>query len=595
MSDAVEQIKERLDIVDVISGYLKLSKSGANYKARCPFHQEKTPSFFVSPERQSWHCFGCNKGGDMFSFVTETEGIEFIEALRILAARANVVLPERTTGTGVAAKERQRLLEVAELSAKFFAKQLWHSNAGAKALAYLRERGMTDRTIESWRLGWAPNDWRALSTFLTGAGHADGDIVGAGMAIAKNGRIYDRFRSRIMFPICDANGQVVGFTGRMFGAEVTPEGEPLAKYVNTPQTAIYDKSRALFGLDKAKTAIRARDAVLLVEGNVDAIMSSQAGTAHVVATSGTALTHAQLRMLARYSTNLDVCFDEDAAGRTAARRGIGMALTQGFNVRVVSLDDPGSKDPADYVQRHGQAWNDVVGRAKPAMQYYCDQASAGLDAKSPQSKRAVIALMGPLVKRLVSKVEMDHWINQLAMLLNTDAPSVRADVQAAKDDIAAVESAPAEDGRLSSTTSPVPLDPLSQELLTLVVRAPKLAAQASAAAAYADPRVKSLIDEPERWNAADDPDRHLVDVAMIRADEFYARADDDELAVHLSMVSWRLQERDIRVRRSALLPQIIDAEQKHDAKRRDELVQTFDQFSQELNRLQTLQSPTSTP
>ena len=329
MGDSVQQIKDRLDIVDVISGYLKLAKAGVNYKARCPFHQEKTPSFFVSPERQSWHCFGCNKGGDMFSFVSEIEGAEFVEALRILAAKAGVPLPERSSQAGAStAKERQRLLDVSELTAKFFVKQLWNSQAGGRALEYLRGRGLTDETIQSWRLGWAPNDWKALSGFLAGAGHADADIVGAGVAIAKNGRIYDRFRSRIMFPICDANGQVIGFTGRVFGTEVAVDGEPLAKYVNTPQTSLYDKSRTLFGLDKAKNAMRTKDVALIVEGNVDAIMSAQAGVENVAATSGTALTPHQLRMLARYSTNLDVCFDADSAGKTAARRGIGMALAQ---------------------------------------------------------------------------------------------------------------------------------------------------------------------------------------------------------------------------------------------------------------------------
>ncbi|HUO75649.1 MAG TPA: DNA primase [Candidatus Paceibacterota bacterium] len=591
MGDSVQQIKDRLDIVDVIAGYLKLTKAGANYKARCPFHQEKTPSFFVSPERQSWHCFGCNKGGDMFSFVSEIEGAEFVEALRILAAKAGVALPERNARSdGTTAKERQRLLDVAELSAKFFVKQLWHSPAGGRALEYLRGRGLHDETIESWRIGWAPNDWRALSGFLAGAGHTDGDIAGAGVAIAKNDRIYDRFRSRIMFPICDANGQVIGFTGRVFGTEVAVDGEPLAKYVNTPQTSIYDKSRTLFGLDKAKNAMRERDSALLVEGNVDAILSAQAGVVHVVATSGTALTPHQLRMLARYSTNLDVCFDADAAGKTAARRGIGMALAQGFSVRVVTLDDPESKDPADYVARHGAGWNDVVGRAVPALQYYYDMAAAKLDPSSAQSKRAVVAAFGPLLKRLVSKVEQSHWVNQLAVLLKTEPANVSADIAASKDDLAVPDTDEAIPSR-SASAPVVPLDAPNQELLTIIIRAPELAAHAQAAVGLADPRVAALIAEPTRWNAADDPEKHLVDIAHIRAQEFYADASLDELRAHLASVTARLQERDIRSRRAALIPQIIEAEGRRDLKRRDELVQSFDQFSQDLNRLQTLQQP----
>lgn len=590
MGDSVQQIKDRLDIVDVISGYLKLAKAGANYKARCPFHQEKTPSFFVSPERQSWHCFGCNKGGDMFSFVSEIEGAEFVEALRILATKAGVQLPERRAGgDGTTARERQRLLDVAELAAKFFTKQLWHSPAGARALDYLRGRGLTDATIESWRLGWAPNDWRALSGFLAGAGHADADIVGAGVAIAKNDRIYDRFRSRIMFPICDANGQVVGFTGRVFGSEVAVDGEPLAKYVNTPQTSIYDKSRTLFGLDKAKNAMRERDAALLVEGNVDAILSSQAGVPNVVATSGTALTPYQLRMLARYSTNLDICFDADAAGKTAARRGIGMAFAQGFTVRVVTLDDPDAKDPADYVARHGTGWNDVVDRAVPAMQYYYDLAAQRLDPSSAQSKKAMVSSLGPLIKRLASKVEQGHWVNQLAVLLKSEPAHVSADIAATKDDIAVTESDAVAPDR-TATAPAVPLDAPNQELLTIIVRAPELAPHAEAAVALADARVAALIGEPSRWQAADDPDRHLVDIAYMRAQEFYAGASVEELTAHLASVTARLQERDVRTRRAALIPQIIDAEGRKDLKRRDELVHTFDQYSQDLNRLQTLQN-----
>lgn len=588
MGDTVQQIKDRLDIVDVISGYLKLTKAGTNYKARCPFHQEKTPSFFVSPERQSWHCFGCNKGGDMFSFISELEGAEFVEAMRILAAKAGVVIPERASGSGApTARERQRVLDVAELSAKFFAKQLWKSPAGARALQYLRERGLSDATIESWRIGWAPNDWRALSGFLAGAGHADADIAGAGVAIAKNDRIYDRFRSRIMFPICDANGQVVGFTGRVFGAEVAVDGEPLAKYVNTPQTSIYDKSRTLFGLDKAKSAIRERDATLLVEGNVDAILSAQAGVTNVVATSGTALTPHQLRMLARYSTNLGVCFDADAAGKTAARRGIGMALAQGFTVSVVTLDDPTAKDPADYVMRHGTAWGDRVSAAKPALQYYYDLAVAQLDPASAHSKGQVVAMFGPLVKRLVSKVEQSHWVNQLAVLLKTEPAHVSADIAAAKDDISIPDQVESTAVRAPSVAS-APLDAPNQELLTLVVRAPELAARADTAVALADPRVAALIAEPGRWDTPDDPDRHLVDVAHIRAQEFYADATLDDLVAHLASVTARLQERDIRTRRAALIPQIIEAEGRRDTKRRDELVQSFDQLSQDLNRLQNL-------
>jgi len=592
MSDTVDQIKSRLDIVDVVSGYIKVQKAGANWKARCPFHNEKTPSFIISPERQSWHCFGCSKGGDMFSFVQEIEGVEFPDALRTLAAKAGVELPQWRPGDRAARDERQRLLAVAELSTRFFEKQLWHGAAGAKALAYLRGRGLTDDTIRTWRLGWAPNDWRALTGFLQREGHPDADIVAAGMAAEKKGRIYDRFRSRIMFPICDQGGQVVGFTGRVFGAEVAVDGEPLAKYVNTPQTTIYDKSRTLFGLHHAKLAMRSRDAAVLVEGNVDAIMSWQSGAENVVATSGTALTTHQLRMLARYTTNLDFCFDADQAGAAATRRGIGAALAANFAVRVVSIDDPDCKDPAEYVAKHGAGWGVRVAAAKPALQYYYDRVLEGYDPSSVQSKKAALASLGPLIRRLTSRVEQSHWVGQLAALLRTDHASVQTDIAAVRDDIAAAErGAEPETVPAVPAASPAPVDPLSVELLTLAVRAPELRAQAVEAADLCDPRVAALLREPDRLDAAADPERHLVDVAHMRAGEFYGSAPPAELAAGIGQVIARLKERDLRARCAELEPRIRQAEQEKNPSRVRELLDEFRRYTEELQRLRSVQSP----
>lgn len=595
MSDTVEQIKSRLDIADVISGYIKVQKAGANYKARCPFHSEKTPSFHISPVRQSWHCFGCNKGGDMFSFVQEIEGVEFVEAMRILAAKAGVQVPERSSHYRAEADQRHRLLAVAELTSKFFEKQLWNSNAGARALEYLRKRGLTDETIRLWRLGWAPNDWRALTGFLQKAGHPDADIVAAGVVVQKDAasgkreaRLYDRFRSRIMFPITDTSSQVVGFTGRVFGAEVAVDGEPLAKYVNTPQTAIYDKSRVLFGLDKAKTAMRSADRALLVEGNMDAIMASQAGVAHVVATSGTALTPDQLRMLARYSTNLDFCFDADQAGQAATRRGLGLALAQNFAVHILTLDDPDCKDPADYVVKHGTKFNERAQMAQPVMQYYFDAAQATFDPASAASKKHIIAIVGPLVKRLTSRVEQSHWVGQLAMLLRTDQASVSADVASVKDDIAQYERADVPPAQVVQVAAPVPVDPLSQELLAVVARLPALANTAAEVADFCDPRVGAILTAPERLTASgDDSERQLIDLAFLRAGELYEKFTDAELAAQVDTLSARLRSKHVKAVRSALMPLIAQAEQQHDIAKRDELLKEFQSYTEELNRLTT--------
>ncbi len=595
MSDTVEQIKSRLDIIDVVSGYIKVQKAGVNWKARCPFHNEKTPSFYISPERQSWHCFGCSKGGDMFSFVQEIEGVEFVESMRILATKAGVEIAQYRPAERAQRDERTRLLAVADLAAKFFAHQLWNGNAGLKALEYLRGRGLTDDTIKAWRLGWAPNDWRALSGFLQAEGHPNADIAAAGMAVDKNGRIYDRFRSRIMFPICDSNGQVVGFTGRVFGAEVAVDGEPLAKYVNTPQTAIYDKSRVLFGLDKAKLSMRSQDACLLVEGNMDAIASWQAGATNVVATSGTALTPQQLRLLVRYSTNLDFCFDADQAGQTATRRGIGLALAANMNVRIIAIGDEACKDPADYVAKHGAKWNEIVATARPALQYYYDAAVASFDPSSVQSKRGVMQSLGPLVKRLASKVEQSHWVSQLASLLRVPPGSVLADLATIKDDIAV-----AERGTDAPTIAPVvtppvgPADMLSQELLALVVREPSLIVAAAEVADLADARVAAILREPAKLTDAQDAERHLVDVAHIRASEFYASISAAQVGLELAAVVARLRERDLRARRAQVELDIRQAEQRQDRERLAILIAQFQQYTEELNRLQSIQSPPTT-
>lgn len=603
MSDTVEQIKSRLDIVDVISGYLKLQKAGSGWKARCPFHNEKTPSFHISLERQTWHCFGCNKGGDVFSFVQEMDGLEFPEALRILAARAGVALPERGPQDRAQSQQRRRLLDALDLSAKFFAKQLWHGGAGAKALAYLKKRGVKDATVTAWNLGWAPNDWRALTGFLREQGISEDDIVTAGMAIRKNGRVYDRFRSRIMFPICNANEQTVGFTGRVFGAAVSadlPVGsqatEAPAKYVNTPQTPVYDKSRIVFGLHLAKKGIRERDAALLVEGNMDAIMAWQAGVTSAVAVSGTALTPQQLRMLGRYTMNLDVCFDADQAGQTATRRGIGLALAQDMNVRVLALDDPKCKDPADYVAKHGEKFSQLVAAAVPALQYYYERAKADLDPSSAASKRAAITSLGPLIKRLASKVEQSHWVGQLAMLLRTDPANVVADIASVKDDITATERGPEpESAKPEASAQAAPPDAASRELVAILVRNPALAQQATELIDFVDERIKILIREPKRL-ASGDPDptlRPIIEAAHLQAEHFYVDMTTAQLASSLETIGAYLRERDLRAKRMSLGLDIQAAEQQQDTKRVRKLVEEFQKYTEEINRLQLVQSSTT--
>jgi len=407
MEDNVAKIKERLDIVDLVGGYLKLQKAGINFKANCPFHNEKTPSFFVSPDRQIWHCFGCNLSGDHFKFLMQIEGLEFIEALRVLAKRAGIEIKGYNREL---AGEKNKSYEISELAAKFFEKQLWESESGKKTLEYLKNRGLKIETIKEWHLGYAPNTWNSLKKFLKDAGFREEEIFKTGLTVKKDEEnFYDRFRGRIMFPVKDLNSQVVGFTGRIF-EEVTGETE-MGKYINTPQTAIYDKSRLLYGLDKAKIDIKKNDRAVVVEGNMDLIMSHQAGVKNAVACSGTALTGWHLKIIKRYTSNLDLCFDQDSAGETAAKRGIDLALSQGFNVGLINL---AAKDPADLIKENSQEWLEASKKNQPIIQFYLEKALAKHDIKTALGKKNIAGEVLQAVKLVENKVEQAHWLDELS-------------------------------------------------------------------------------------------------------------------------------------------------------------------------------------
>jgi len=423
----IEEIKNRLDIVEVIGSYIKLQKAGANYKALCPFHSEKTPSFFVSPSRQIWHCFGCSRGGDIFRFVMEIEGVEFGDALRILAQRAGVELKPRSPQWQKFKTERQRLYEICELSTKFFEKQLAGSPNGKRAKAYLLKRGISEESIKKWRLGWAPNQWRSLVDFLLSRGYKKGEIVRAGVAIEKENTVYDRFRGRIIFPIFDLNSQVIGFSGREF----LGLGQK-AKYINTPNTLLYDKSRALYGLDKAKMEIRKRDYCILVEGNVDLIMASQAGDENTVATCGTALTPYQLRVLKRYSNNLLVAFDMDIAGEAATKRGIELAQSLGFDIRVVRL--PYGKDPAEIILDNKKDWKAAIEGAVSIFDFYFDSAFGQADSQTPEGRKKILGILLPLIKRIPNKIEQSDWIQKLSKRLRAREEDIREELGKIKSD-----------------------------------------------------------------------------------------------------------------------------------------------------------------
>ncbi len=417
----IDEIKQRLDIIDVLSEYLKLKPSGSNHKACCPFHNEKTPSFMVSQEKQIYHCFGCSKGGDMFEFIQEIEGVDFPEALRILANKANVKL---TRHNPEQENKKTKTMDILTETARFWQQSLLESDEGRDALKYLKEdRQLKQETIEDFKIGYADDSWDKLSKHLKQKGYQEDDIFQAGLTVKKDKGIgyYDRFRGRVMFPICDVHSNIVGFTGRILKED--PD-RPGGKYVNTPQTHVFDKSRVLYGLNKAKQNIKKLGAALLVEGQMDVIMAHQQGFNNTVAASGTALTESQVNLLKRYSHNLLLSFDMDAAGLEAAKRGIAQAQEQEMNIKVMLLPEK-FKDPDDCLKEDPQAFKESLKNAQNIMDYYFTVSLKGLDmGKVDDKKKAAKALL-PLLIPISDPVEQSHYLKKLADLVGVPEDLLR--------------------------------------------------------------------------------------------------------------------------------------------------------------------------
>lgn len=421
MNSDVEEVKSRVNIVELIGEYIRLTKAGSNWKALCPFHNEKSPSFIASEERRSWHCFGCGKGGDAFSFVMEMEGIGFREALEQLAQKAGVQLKKYE---GTKKKEdsvKPKLYKILELATKWYEKNLWEGTGKEKILKYLRERGLTDETMRKFRLGYAPEGWRNILEFLLKKKFDIKDIERTGLLVKKeisneiqNSGYYDRFRDRIMFPILEVMGRVVGFSAR-----VAPGGdEKNAKYINTPQSELYDKSKTLYGLHLAKTEIRKKDEIILVEGNMDVIASSQAGFPNTVAVSGTALTFEQIKIIKRYTENLKMAFDMDSAGQAAAKKSARVCLENDLDVRIVLL--PSGKDAADIIRENKEIWGKSVLEARGLIEYYFEDTFSRYDPKDPTGKKKIAKELLNVIKDISSPVEQSHWLKVLAEKLGTE-------------------------------------------------------------------------------------------------------------------------------------------------------------------------------
>ena len=422
--DTVAEIKERLNIQDIIAPYVKLRRAGRSMVGLCPFHKEKTGSFHVSPERGSWHCFGCGLGGDGFSFIEKIEGVDFKGALKILAEKAGVTIEYSSGGHHEDTSKRDRLRALASRASEWYTGKL----PGSPAQVYAHSRGLNGDTVVVWRLGYAPEAWRALLEALTAEGFSTQELLAAGLikeADGKPGTYYDRFRNRLMFPIRDAAGRVVGFTGRALAADEQ------AKYLNSPETELYHKSEILFGMDMAKDAIRTRGFTLLVEGQIDVIHAHQAGFANAVALSGTALTDRHLGLMKRFSENLMLMLDADPAGFKATARSAELALRQGLRVKAARL--PRGKDPADLISEDPKDFAKRITEAKPIVEFFLAEL-AQQESDPHRLLRLSEGIVLPLLGAIPSPMEREHFIQATARALGLSSEAVRESLKSAPKD-----------------------------------------------------------------------------------------------------------------------------------------------------------------
>lgn len=607
MPSPVDDIKSRLDLVELIQSYVRLQKAGVNYKAPCPFHSEKTPSFVVSPARQIWHCFGCGLGGDHFKFIMQIDGLEFPDALELLAKRAGVQLRHEDPRLR---SERTRLYNLIEEASKIYEKVLHYSpNPETKIsppLAYLKKRGLADETVANFRLGYAPDSWDFLTGRLKQKGYSSEEIEKAGLAVkSEQGSYYDRFRNRITFPIADASGRVVGFSGRIFDvAKAAAAGAPAAaessasvgaKYINTPQTPIYDKSRVLYGFDKAKEEIRRQSAVVLVEGQMDVVMSHQAGVKNAVAVSGTALTWQQLQTLKRLCATIISSFDRDAAGEAASKRSLDLAASFDFERKAAVLPQ-GLKDPADAVLQNPGLWVKTVADAKPIVEFFLETALAKHDRASAQGKRAIAQAVLPEIKILASEVEKAHWLQTLAREISIEEEALWRELGKAKNSTDG-SFMPRQDAAGAKAANEVRKNRRAQLealLLGTLIRYPEQALVITDFPAHAfvfeehsrilekvlgmlreNPEQNAIIAAlPEDW-------RETAGLLAFQAEVMLERIDNvKERVVEISVFARELEREWAKDKLRALSADIAQAEKNHDEGRLETLLKEFQIVSQ---------------
>ena len=582
MQDAKEEVRARLNIEDVVGEYVQLKRAGRNFKGLSPFSGEKTPSFFVSPDKHIWHDFSSNKGGDIFSFVMQVEGMDFRQALEHLARKANVDLSlYESKGSQDLARRKKRLLEAHSLATQYYQHSLLKNQ---HAIDYVfKQRGLSKQIVQDFKIGYAPTTGTALTQFLTKKGYNRQELSDAGLTNRFGG---DLFRGRMMVPLMDASGQVIGFTARILGGD-----DPNApKYLNTPQTLLYDKSRHVFGLSQAKEAIRTSDYAVIVEGNLDVVSSHQAGVAQVVATAGTAMTEQHLRALKRLSGHVRLAFDADKAGIAATERAIPIASQVGVELTIISLPK-GAKDPDELIQQDVSLWQKAIDSSQPAVDWILDQYSQREDLTTASGKRLFTTAALNVVRSLQDPVEQDHYENKIAAMIGSSLEAVRAKLAS----VAAPEATPVRRPVASAQArvekdstayqddllSVALIDGPSQELFATIDCSAFATEERQAVAEYiAKHTGKSIQSTPKELQKYDT----YVKILLLKAETRYADWNDQDRYFESARLLRQVINEHKKQTQAALTNQLRDAELSGDDARAAELRAQLNTLIKEITR-----------
>jgi DNA primase len=421
----ITEVKQRLDIVELVSEYVTLQKAGRNFKGLCPLHSEKHPSFFVFPEQQTWHCFGaCGTGGDIFSFIMKKEGIDFGQALRLLAQRGGITLSPLEAPAKAEDEEKERLFQINEAATEYYHHLLLSTKAGEAARSYLERRKVMPETIREFRLGFSPDTWETIKNYLLNKGYKEKELAEAGLIIEKEeGGSYDRFRNRLMFPICDIQGRVTGFGARALD-------DSLPKYINSPQTSIFDKSSILYGVDKAKSAIRKKNLVIIAEGYTDVLTAHQHGWQNVVGSMGTSLTEKQVGGIKRLTNNITLALDADLAGEEATLRGKAILAYSNAEAKVILL--PSGKDPDEVIREDPTLWQKLVEQAMPILDFAFQSTISKVDINKAGDKSLAVQRLLPSIYEIRDPIQQSHYVKKLARELKIEESAIKAALRESK-------------------------------------------------------------------------------------------------------------------------------------------------------------------